>query len=306
MKLARVSFLGVRGLADATYDLVAPSGAPHDLVVVAGPTASGKTRFLEAIVAAKEAIAPYGLPQPGAGWIATGAGGAKISLSFWLDEEERTYAAATTPIVEADVTFSPARGTGDADEGLVAVLERYEHRPERGKLDYFPANRRLPTFPPFHGTGAVEQRMLRAGKDARKYAFVTRFVGELRANAGAVRAFSSRLEALSPTVRYVRPATADGIPRCFSSRGGPPVGPAELSDGEADAVIFAATATMLGLGRSIVLVDRPELHADPARLAPFVAGLRALGADNQLVLASSSPELLAAARPAHVVTLDAS
>ena len=76
MKLARVSFLGVRGLADATYDLVGPSGVPHDLVVVTGPTASGKTRFLEAVVAAKEAIAPYGLLQAGAPWVASGSVGA--------------------------------------------------------------------------------------------------------------------------------------------------------------------------------------------------------------------------------------
>ena len=304
MKLARVSFLGVRGLADATYDLLAPSGAPHDVVVVTGPTASGKTRFLEAIVAAKESIAPYGLLQPGSPWIASGSLGAKVSIAFWLDEEERTYAGTTSALVEADVTFNPQRGTSDADEGLVAGLERYDHRPERGKVEYFPATRRLPTFPPFHGTSAVEQRMLRPGKDPRKYSFVPRFLGELRANPAAVRAFSSRLEALSPTVRYVRPAASDGVPKCFTSRGGAPVTPMELSDGEGDAVLFAATATAIGLGRSLLLVDRPELHADPTRLAPLVGGLRALGADNQLVLASGSAELVAASRPAHVVTLE--
>ena len=304
MKLARVSFLGVRGLADATYDLVGPSGVPHDLVVVTGPTASGKTRFLEAVVAAKEAIAPYGLLQAGAPWVASGSVGARVSLAFWLDEEERTYAGTGASVLEADVTFSPQRGASDADEGLVAVLERYDHRPDRGKVEYFPSPRRLPVYPPFHGTSAVEQRALRPGKEARKYAFVTRFLGELRASPGAVRAFAGRLEALSPTVRYVRPTAADGVPRCFTSRGGAPVTPTELSDGEADAVIFAATATLIGLGRSIVLVDRPDLFADPSGLAPFVAGLRALGPDNQLVLASASPELLAAAHPAHRIALD--
>jgi energy-coupling factor transporter ATP-binding protein EcfA2 len=304
MKLARVSFLGVRGLADATYDFVAGGGAPHDLVVVTGPTASGKTRFLEAILATKEAIGPYGLPPSGASWVASGAFGAKVSLAFWLDEEERAYAGTSSAIMEADVTWSAQRGAADADDGLVAVLERYDHRPDRGKVEYFAATRRLPSHPPFHGTGPLEQRLLRGGRDARKYACVPRFLAELRANPAATRAFAARLEALSPTARYVRPATADGVPRCFTSRGGAPLTPMELSDGEADAVLFAATATTIALGRSVLLVDRPEIHADPSRLGALVAGLRALGPDNQLVLASASPELVAAARPAHVVTLE--
>jgi hypothetical protein len=53
-----------------------------------------------------------------------------------------------------------------------------------------------------------------------------------------------------------------------------------------------------------VLIDRPELYADARWLRNFMVGLRSLGEDNQLILASSSPELAAAAEDALVVSLE--
>jgi hypothetical protein len=65
----------------------------------------------------------------------------------------------------------------------------------------------------------------------------------------------------------------------------------ELSASEADAVLFSATAALVGLSGSIILVDRPELHGiDPVRV---LAGLSGLGVDNQLILATSSRALIA-------------
>jgi predicted ATPase len=90
------------------------------------------------------------------------------------------------------------------------------------------------------------------------------------------------------------------IPRCFSSRGGPPAAAAELSHGEADAVIFAATAALIGLDHSLVFIDRPDLHADD--LHQLVSGLAALGQDNQLFVTGRA-EFAAAAVGAHVVNL---
>ena len=182
MKIQRVTFIGVRGLRDATHDFTNPeTGAPHDLVVLTGPAASGKTRALEAIVAAKEAIGAYGPMSPGDPWI--DAGVAKIVIAFHLDEEEQTYAGSASAVVEAEAQFLPDRVRSDADEGIVAVLERYGHEPARGKLEYFPATRRISALAPYHGLGAGEQRLLRAGKDARKYSFVMRFLLEIEHDA---------------------------------------------------------------------------------------------------------------------------
>ncbi|MFT3764025.1 MAG: AAA family ATPase [Minicystis sp.] len=305
MKIQHLTFLGVRGVRDAAFDLTDPrTGAPHDLVVVSGPAASGKTRFLEAIAAAKEAIAPYGQPSAGAPWIAGESSAAKLIVGFHLDEEEQTYAGSGAATIEAEATFFAEQPHAEADEGLTAVLDRYDHRNRTGKLEYFPASRRIPTHAPFHGTGALDQRAHRAGKDPRKYSFIPRFLREIEGNPAAAQAFSERLMMLSPTCTWERGAPEGGLPRGFRSRGGPPVTPAELSDGEANAVLFAATAVAIQLVRSIVLVDRPELHVDPAKLPRWIEGLRALGEGNQLILASSSPSLLAAAAGAHVVRLE--
>jgi energy-coupling factor transporter ATP-binding protein EcfA2 len=305
MKIQHVTFLGVHGVADASYDFTNPqTGAPHDVVVVTGGAASGKTRFLEALVAAKEAIAPYGPPAAPGAWIARGAPAAKIALGFWLDDEERTYANAADPVAAAEATFTAERARGIADEGLVAVLGRYTHERRTGKLEYFPATRRLPTLGPFGGLHVLEQRIARAGKDPRKYGFVVRFLRDLAESAPLAEAFAHRLAALSSTCRYERERAPGGVPRCLRSRGQAPVPPHELSDGEQDAVLIAATAVAIELVRSLVLVDRPDLFADPTALRALVAGLRGLGDDNQLFLASSSPDLVAAAEPAYVVRLE--
>src|SRR5690349_8229498 len=101
MKIQRATFLGVRGVADATLELSDPrSGAPHEAVVVTGPSGAGKTRLLEALVAAKEAIGAYGPMTPGAPWIAAGASAAKILLTWSLDDAEQEYAGASSPTLE--------------------------------------------------------------------------------------------------------------------------------------------------------------------------------------------------------------
>jgi hypothetical protein len=181
------------------------------------------------------------------------------------------------------------------------VLERYAHDPAVGKFEYFPATRVLPVLPPFGGVRVTEQRILRAGSDPRKYGFVVRFLHELHGDPEQERSFAALLEALSPTVRYVAGDPGDGLPRCLASKGGERVAPDELSEGEVDAVLFAATAVAIGLSRSVVLIDRPDLFVDPAHARSLAAGLRRLGHDNQL-LCTASPAFADAAQ-AHTITL---
>ena len=95
--------------------------------------------------------------------------------------------------------------------------------------------------------------------------------------------------------------SGETIPRCFSSRGGDPVTAGQLSQSEADAVVFAATATNIGLDHSLVFVDRPDLHVDDP--APFLEALASLGQDNQLWLTGGQRLVAAAPRGTHVVTL---
>ncbi len=300
MKIATATFIGVSGVPDTTIDLGdARSGVPHGLVVVSGPGGSGKTRTIEALIAAKEAIRPYGPMATGAPWIRSGSA-AKIRVTFHLDEAEREFAGTNEALHEAEVVLYPDRVVAEASDGLRAVLGRYAHNPACGKVDYFPADRRLPVFPPFAGLGSGEQRLARLGKDQRKYGFVMTLLRDIEHDRARRDRFATTLAALSATCSYVTDASGAAVPRCFSSRGGDTVTVAQLSHAETDAVIFAASAAALCLDHSVVFVDRPDLHHEDVE--SFVQGLTALGKNNQLWL-TGSPRLAAAARGAHVVTL---
>jgi hypothetical protein len=304
MKLQRVTFLGIRGIADGSHDFTdIQTGLPHDVVIVTGPEASGKTRFLEAILATKEGIGAYGPMSSGGTWLPPGAVVAKIMVSFWLEEEERQFVGTSAAVVDGEAQFLPDRIRRDADEGLVALLRRYEHSRETGKFEYFPASRRLSPLGPFHGTSALEQRLHRASKDSMKYGFVVRFLRDLDQDGAKEKEFAAILERLSPSCRYVFRASRDGLPRCFSSLGGPPASVAELADSEAEAVLFASTAVNMGLSRSILLVDRPERWASAGRGASLLEGLRGLGEGNQLLIASSSAEMISLVPRDNVVRL---
>jgi hypothetical protein len=67
----------------------------------------------------------------------------------------------------------------------------------------------------------------------------------------------------------------------------------ELSGAEADAVIIAATAAMIGLNHSVIFLDRPELYVPPTRLVPWVQALSRMGEGNQWFVASNDEGLAA-------------
>ena len=308
MKLARVTFLGVRGLADATYDFRSTvTGEPHPLIAVTGPSASGKTRFLEAIIAAKEGFAPYAAMVAPGPWLRGPGESAKIVLVWKLSEEERGFAGSDEAFVTTETLFLEDAVRADVDEGVQVVLERYEHDPRYGKLEYFPANRQTLPYGTAHGLEAFEQRMYRSQKDERKYSFIPRFLMKIRNDADLAKRFATLLTYLSPTVRYAPSPSYEGW-QCFDTGGaasGSDVRGSvnELSKSETEAVVFAATAIMTELHHSLVFVDRPDLHVDPAQAPAFVRGIAALGNDNQVFIATRSAEILGSLEPVQIIQL---
>ena len=320
MKIATLSLDGLRGLPDRTFSFAdASTGAPRDLVVVTGPSGSGKTSLLEAIVAAKEDVGPYGFPPSTEGLVRPGAAAAKVSVGWWLNEEERRAAGAGGEVVSSESIFlaggglSPARA--DHDPGLQTILERYDHDDAHGKVEYFRADRTLSAD--LTGAGALrasEQRRLRLSPDTRKYAAIPRFLLDLVAEGPDGAARLGRFERLFADLcpgRSFAGARRVGEIRTllFQGRRGSPdpsadeVPLARLSRSEQQAALFAATAAMIGLSRSIVLVDEPELHLGSDRAAAFVGALGRLGEDNQIIVATGSREIIASAPPAAVLHL---
>ncbi len=303
MKVLRATFLSVAGLPDMTVDLGDPSsGVAHDVVAVTGPASSGKTRLVEALVAAKEVIGACGPPVDADAWLQPGKSAAKIELTFAFDESERRAAGLDRAVFTAEALFGTNGCRREADDGVIALLERYEHEERSGKVEYFPDNRALPPPGPPHGTAAIEQRQWRAGRDERKYGFIPRLLVELPHDAERAARFSSSLSTLCPSLTYVGPCGGDPL-RCFRSGRRDAAGLRELSSTESHAVIFAATAALVRFERSIVFVDRPEVSADERSVATFVGGLRDLARDVQIVVATSSPSLVASLDPRAVIEL---
>jgi hypothetical protein len=308
MKIARVTTSGVRGLPDRTFELTDPAnGRPLDLVLITGGPGAGKTSFLDAIAAAKEDVAPYGPRRSPAPYVRKGAAAAKIKIDWWLTDAERARLAVDRPELTSESILSPSIPPSTShDARLVALLGTYDHTTETPKVEYFHEHRTVARGAT--GSSALspaDQRGLRLGKELFKYAVLPRFLMELYLDGGpAVAEFERRYAALHALRK------PGGLRKTHAGREVFFVGPDEtqvgiedLSASEQQAVIFAATSQFIGLSRSVLLVDAPELHLESGAVLPFVAGLGHLGDDNQLVVATGSRELVRETRAQAVIRL---
>lgn len=315
MKITRLALRGVAALPDMDRDFTsAATGRPHDLIVVTGPAASGKTRLCEAILAVLETVGSYHGIVRAADWYADPTRGARVELGLWLEDGQQEGqqegqqgadgegrgAVATSQVV---VDFASRGMNSVVDRAVRRRLSRYDHDPAHGKREYFPENRQRAWGARGDGLGAPEQSLLRSTRDPQKYSFVPRFLAGLRTHAEHRRLFAARLELLSPTVRYT-PAARGGEPTaCFTNlrRSGVPYD--ELSSSEADAALIAATAVLIGLHHSIVVLDRPELHVPSDRLGTWMQSLMQLGTNNQWIVATGDRAMASAVDRSQLVDL---
>jgi hypothetical protein len=294
MKIASIRTIGVRGLADVALSLVDEHGLPHDRVLICGPSASGKSRLLELVVAVREMVAPTGELIDEDPFVRLGNSTARAVVELWLGEAERAALGRADPLIQADVVFG-SDVAQEPDPALAFVLGRYAHDDETPKLEYFSERRRLDVGGGDMALDEEHQRAFRSSGDVRKLAFVPKLLAELAKHPERARRFARGVAGLSRALRYdvERHVLLSADRKVDDLR--------ELSASEADAVSFAATAALVGLSHSIVLVDRPELHGlDPVRA---LEGICALGQDNQVIAATSAPELYRGFQGS-VVTLD--
>lgn len=314
MKLRRVTTDGVRGVADRLFDFTRRLGnEASPVVVVTGPSASGKTSLLDAIAAAKEDIAPWGARHSWSKVVRAGAGAAKIRLEWEISDEDRERLGFETNVVTSESIFSPTTPPGQGhDPRLEALLERYDHDPKHGKMEYFRAERTLASEAV--GLSMLEpsiQKRVRLDRDIRKYGALHKYLHELHLGLhersgeppGRER-FAASFAKLCPARRVVGlTRTADRMELVFDGGAEGPLPVARLPHGEQQAVLFAATFELLGLHHSIVLVDEPELHQGAAGLAAFARAITALGVDNQVIFATGWPAVAEALPDAVVLDL---
>jgi hypothetical protein len=189
MKVVPSGARGVASLPDMECDFVsAATGRPHDLIVISGPPASGKTRLLELMLAVLELVGPYqgivrasdGLEDPDARRARRarplpGGRGPSSVVAAGADCARRRAASARAACRPRSIGPSPR-------------LSRYDHDPAHGKREYFPEDRQRAWGARATGSARAEQALMRCSKDPQKYSFVPRFLAELRTDPRTRRA----------------------------------------------------------------------------------------------------------------------
>lgn len=295
MKLFAVKAIDVAGLDNGVYSFAKTETEAHDHILVTGAPGAGKTRLLELIVTARQVLASGARTFRQESFIRRENKTCKVILAWELDAEEQASIGAPYAIVSTEVIFRHDE-EDEVDRRMEFLLQRYDHDDATPKFEYLSARRRLDTGGGGASLDLDEQHVLRTEPGPRKHSWVPAFLAELPDQPERAARFARGVALLSPSCVY------DPARNTLSSNGRILRSLNELSASEADAVMFASTAALVGLSRSIVLVDRPELHGiEPERI---IGGLSALGENNQLIVASSSPAL-AAGFPGGRVTVGA-
>jgi hypothetical protein len=284
VKLFGVETVDVRGLANRQYSFARSPEDAHDRVLIRGGPCSGKTRLIEVIVAARELLAIHEEMPEHATLIQPGNKTSKVILSWLLTPEEQATIGAPTRVVVSEIIFG-AYPAEEHDSRIGFLLERYDHEDSTPKVEYFSAQRRLDLGGGDAGLDEYAQVQLRStmSPTPRKFSWLPGFLARLPDQPAQAARFARSLANFSSTCEY------DLARHALTSRGRVLRGPRELSASETDAVTISATATLVGLSGSIVLIDRPDLYGIDAARA--MAGLSGLGRDNQLIIATDAPEL---------------
>jgi hypothetical protein len=211
---------------------------------------------------------------------------------------------------------------------LRALFATYSRDRGRAKVEYLHAERALlPTRGLRHGAGEPPEssdarvrlmrtnekfRAVRAHLVASVLADWHALAEDVRREGVAVRAGRHGVEAelrelLAPVLHDkvfdgIDPE-GEGYRVRFRRRDGSVLDLDELSTSEQQGVLIAVTFRRLGLSHSVVLVDGPELHVHPRAQAAFLARIATLGRDNQIIAATTAPELLRGAAKSQVIEL---
>jgi hypothetical protein len=325
MKIAKLECEEFAGVPNGAYSFLAPNRAvPNNLTLIAGMRGSGKTRFLEAIVALKELVGAYRASPPESSLWEHGASRGKLGGTFLLSDEEKDL--AELPSNELLVEFGMGELAGITTKISATVRKlfaRYDHDEAHGKIEYFSASRLLPPFG--EPTTVAQEAFLRLGSQPTKYSGLVPSLIEMSLGDGAralkettTRGMLLGLDAPDSLIPY-RAALANLLPELrlrgagagddekptllFERANGAVVPWYRLSDSQKQALLLAGTMVRIGLSQSIILLDEPELHTHVADQAKLIETLATIGNDNQWIVATGSSEIMKAARRDQMIAL---
>lgn len=323
MLLAEITTTNFAGVPDRTFTFRGEGGKATELILVTGRPGSGKTRLLHAILAAKEALGPYGRPHRLRHEARDPRLPVTIETVWQLDEVERASGSST----EQRVTVVDGEGLDlQPPRGLIPLLlKTYEHGIPTPKFDYFPAPRDLPSRPVGRTPRArspLQERIARLSSARDKYDGLWGWLGDEAARVARERegeaaergvvfvddasdGFSWLREGLAAFMDSPRFRRFDGKSGDleFIASDGRTHGSDALSASARQMLLFVLAFEMVAHARSIVLIDTPELCQHPSEHARVLAGLRRLGGRSQIIAATQSRELLASGVSGTVVEL---
>ncbi len=315
MKILKVVVDGIRGLPDREFSFAGASGKAASVVAITGPTGAGKTSLLEAIVAGKERIRPFGPMAPDNAILRPGVKSGKITITWELSPADREQGGTDRATITTDALVGPSFAEVELDPAIEALLGNASLETSVSKLEYFAANRVMPVGTGVDATSLGEgpaDRIHRLTKNNAKYGGFVKFIvaaglgldvdeeGNARPPGRITAAFGKLCSSKKLAGLY---RAGDGVFPGFTDGMGRPLGLTQLSDGELDALLVSTTFVRNGLRGSIILLDTPELHRSDQEARAFVEGIRNLEEDNQLIVATRSPAVVATAPPHAVFTL---
>jgi hypothetical protein len=308
MRLLQLETTGVRGLRDASYTLEPDRNGSGHVTVVTGPPSAGLTTFLDAIAMSAAKLAVGGMSPDAADVLRAGGRVALIRTTWWLDADERAYGGIREETASAEVVFRRDElGRADADPGLLGLMSRYDHSPTLSKVVLIPARRvtdgSVPAFLDFE----VDQEYKHLSDSPEKFAGVPGALVK-HATGGGERARFEEVKRLFNIM--CREVTLEGagptLQPEFSLRSGMRVPLKRLGFAERNAFMLAAVPVLLGLQRSVILLDSPELGLAPGVAGRWVEALRGFAPEAQWIIASRDPSVIASVEPAARVELTSS
>jgi len=321
VKIASISLRGIKGLADTEVRFGPPdAGAPF---VVTGPTASGKTRFLEVIAAVKEQCGSYGRTPDARSFADPSRPDAAAEVEWHVPEDLRDdeigpIMHASWSLVSSDSERLPIKlrerlgqwspGSGPAKfeyfhAGRLGDVVAWRPRPV-DRVDDRVAARMLASPGKYDWVRAYLAEAARRAAEQREDELIRAGLVLATSSSSGLEGFSRRLSSLTDRLEIVSVRHEGATPLCWFARPNTPrVELSELSMGEQAMVLFAAAFERIGLDGSVVLVDSPELFIHPEDHLRVFEALSAWTASGQLIVATTSPSILRAVPHARVLVL---